>query len=44
MFSIVKRKNFSGFTFLLEVNHPRLAKAVKPGQSVTVIPHADGDT
>ena len=42
-FPIVTREDFSDTTFLLEVHHPALAKAAKPGQFVIVLTHAQGE-
>jgi NAD(P)H-flavin reductase len=42
-FPIVARENFSDTTFLLEIHHPALAKAAKPGQFVIVMTHARGE-
>ncbi|UCH73601.1 MAG: sulfide/dihydroorotate dehydrogenase-like FAD/NAD-binding protein [Rhodospirillales bacterium] len=42
-FPIVAREDFSDTTFLLEVHHPVLAKAAKPGQFVIVMTHAKGE-
>jgi sulfide dehydrogenase subunit beta len=36
-FEIVAREDFSGVTFLLEVRHPLLARAARPGQFVVVM-------
>ncbi len=43
MYDIVAREDFSGSTFLLEVKHPLLAKAARPGQFVIVMSQADGE-
>jgi NAD(P)H-flavin reductase len=43
MFEIVARKDYSDVTFLLEVAHPQLARAAKPGQFVIVMPHEHGE-
>ncbi len=43
MYDIVTREDFSENTFLLEVRHPMLAKAARPGQFVIVMSHADGE-
>ena len=43
MYDIVAREDFSESTFLLEVKHPLLAKAARPGQFVIVLPDADGE-
>ena len=40
---IVAREDFSDVTYLLEVRHPMLAKAAKPGQFVIVITHEGGE-
>jgi len=42
-FPIVTREDFSDATFLLEIEHPALAKAAKPGQFVIVMTHAHGE-
>lgn len=42
-FEIVSRKDFSEATYLLEVQHPRLARAAKPGQFVIVMSHKEGE-
>ncbi len=42
-FPIVTREDFSDTTFLLEVHHPVMAKAAKPGQFVIVMTHAKGE-
>jgi NAD(P)H-flavin reductase len=43
MYEIVARQDFSDVTYLLEVKHPMLAKAAKPGQFVVVISHERGE-
>ena len=43
MFEIVARQDFSDVTYLLEVSHPTLAKAARPGQFVIVISHERGE-
>jgi NAD(P)H-flavin reductase len=43
MYEIVAREDFSPNTYLLEVRHPMLAKAARPGQFVIVMSHADGE-
>src|SRR5574340_933028 len=43
MFEIVARENFSDVTFLLEVNHPLMAKAARPGQFVIVMARPEGE-
>ena len=42
-FEIVKREDFSDVTFLLEIRHPLMAKAAKPGQFVIVMLHEHGE-
>jgi NAD(P)H-flavin reductase len=42
-FEIVAREDFSDVTYLLEIRHPLLAKAAKPGQFVIVMPHEHGE-
>jgi NAD(P)H-flavin reductase len=42
-FEIVKRTDFSDVTFLLEIRHPLLARAARPGQFVIVMEHAQGE-
>ncbi len=42
-FEIAGREDFSDVTFLLEIRHPMLAKAAKPGQFVIVIPEKWGE-
>jgi NAD(P)H-flavin reductase len=42
-FEIVRREDFSDVTYLLEIFHPRMAKAAKPGQFVIVMQHARGE-
>ena len=42
-FPILDRKDFSEVTFLLEVVHPQLAKAARPGQFVIVMSHPEGE-
>jgi len=42
-FEIVAREDFSDVTYLLEISHPLLAKAAKPGQFVIVMPHEHGE-
>ena len=42
-FEIVAREDFSDVTYLLEIRHPQLAKAAKPGQFVIVMPHEHGE-
>ncbi len=40
---IVRREDFSDVTYLLELAHPMLARAARPGQFVIVMSHADGE-
>jgi NAD(P)H-flavin reductase len=40
---IVARQDFSDVTYLLEINHPMMARAAKPGQFVIVIPNEHGE-
>ena len=42
-FEIVAREDFSDATFLLEVSHPLMAKAARPGQFVIVMSHEHGE-
>ncbi len=42
-FEIVKREDFSDVTYLLEVRHPLMAKAAKPGQFVIVMLNEQGE-
>ena len=42
-YEIVAREDFSDVTYLLEVRHPRMARAAKPGQFVIVMSHAEGE-
>jgi NAD(P)H-flavin reductase len=42
-FEIVARVDFSDVTFLLEVRHPQMAKAARPGQFVIVMEHEHGE-
>ncbi len=42
-FEIVAREDFSDVTYLLEIRHPQLAKAARPGQFVIVMPHEHGE-
>ena len=43
MFEITAREDFSDVTYLLEVQHPMLARAARPGQFVIVIAHERGE-
>jgi NAD(P)H-flavin reductase len=42
-FEIVAREDFSEVTYLLEVQHPALAKAARPGQFVIVMSREQGE-
>ncbi|MFQ5755119.1 MAG: sulfide/dihydroorotate dehydrogenase-like FAD/NAD-binding protein [Acidiferrobacterales bacterium] len=42
-FEIVAREDFSDNAYLLEVRHPMIAKAARPGQFVIVISHEHGE-
>lgn len=42
-FEIVTRQDFSDVTYLLEIRHPLMAKAAKPGQFVIVMSHEHGE-
>ena len=42
-FEIVAREDFSDVTYLLEIRHPLLARAAKPGQFVIVMSHVHGE-
>ena len=42
-FQIVAREDFSDVTYLLEIFHPQMAKAAKPGQFVIVMQHDRGE-
>ena len=42
-FEIVAREDFSDATFLLEIRHPAMARAARPGQFVIVIAHEHGE-
>jgi len=42
-FEIVRREDFSDVTYLLEVRHPLMAKAARPGQFVIVMEHEHGE-
>jgi NAD(P)H-flavin reductase len=43
MFEIVARQDFSEATFLLEVKHPLMARAARPGQFVIVMARPEGE-
>jgi NAD(P)H-flavin reductase len=40
---IVRREDFSDITYLLEIDHPLMARAARPGQFVIVMSHEDGE-
>jgi len=40
---IVRREDFSDVTYLLEIDHPMMARAARPGQFVIVMSHEDGE-
>jgi sulfide dehydrogenase subunit beta len=42
-FEIVAREDFSEVTYLLEIRHPLMAKAARPGQFVIVMLHEHGE-
>jgi NAD(P)H-flavin reductase len=42
-FEIVAREDLSPATYLLEVRHPMMAKAARPGQFVIVMSHPEGE-
>jgi NAD(P)H-flavin reductase len=42
-FEIVTREDFSDVTYLLEVRHPRMARAARPGQFVIVMSQEHGE-
>ncbi len=42
-FDIVTREDFSDVTYLLEVRHPLMARAARPGQFVIVMAHEHGE-
>lgn len=42
-FEIVTRKDFSDASYLLEIKHPLMAKAARPGQFVIVMSHEHGE-
>jgi len=42
-FEVVTREDFSDVTFLLEIHHPLMAKAARPGQFVIVMAHEHGE-
>jgi sulfide dehydrogenase subunit beta len=42
-FEIVAREDFSEVTFALEIHHPMMARAARPGQFVIVMTHEQGE-
>jgi NAD(P)H-flavin reductase len=40
---IVSREDFSDVTYLLEIDHPMMARAARPGQFVIVMAHEDSE-
>ncbi len=42
-FEIIGRQDFSEATFLLEIRHPLMARAARPGQFVIVMSHEQGE-
>ena len=42
-FEIVAREDLSPATFLLEIRHPLMSRAARPGQFVIVMSHAEGE-
>jgi len=42
-FEIVTREDFSDVTYLLEIHHPQMARAARPGQFVIVMEHEHGE-
>ena len=42
-FEILRREDLSDVTYLLEVHHPRMARAARPGQFVMVMSHEKGE-
>jgi NAD(P)H-flavin reductase len=42
-FEIVRREDFTDVTYLLEVHHPLMARAARPGQFVMVMSHDKGE-
>ena len=42
-FQIVRREDFSDVTYLLEIRHPLMARAARPGQFVIVMSHERGE-
>ena len=42
-YEIVSREDFSDVTYLIEVRHPRMARAARPGQFVIVMSRPEGE-
>ena len=42
-YEIVARADYSDVTYLLEVRHPLMARAARPGQFVIVMAHEHGE-
>jgi NAD(P)H-flavin reductase len=42
-YEIVARADYSDVTYMLEIRHPQMAKAAKPGQFVIVMEHEHGE-
>lgn len=42
-FPVTRRTDFSDATFLLEIRHPQMARAARPGQFVIVMTHEHGE-
>lgn len=42
-FPVTRRTDFSDATFLLEIHHPQMARAARPGQFVIVMTHEHGE-
>ncbi len=42
-FEIVRREDYSDVTYMLEVHHPMMARAARPGQFVIVMSHPKGE-
>ncbi len=42
-FPIVTREDYSDVTYMLEISHPMMAKAARPGQFVIVMEHEHGE-
>jgi NAD(P)H-flavin reductase len=43
VFEIVAREDYSDATFMLEIRHPLMARAARPGQFVIVMSHPEGE-